>query len=39
MPARLGRALPHLHIEGRPEIHLPAPLAPREPQPVGATAG
>jgi RND superfamily putative drug exporter len=30
MPAWLGRRLPELHIEGRPEVHLPAP---REPAP------
>jgi len=33
MPVWLGRRLPQLHIEGRPEVHLPAPL---RPDPVGA---
>jgi RND superfamily putative drug exporter len=28
MPAWLGRRLPELHIEGRPEVHLPAPRQP-----------
>jgi len=28
IPARLDRGLPELHIEGRPEQHLPAPLRP-----------
>lgn len=30
LPARLGRALPHLHIEGRPEAHLHPPERDRE---------
>jgi RND superfamily putative drug exporter len=38
MPAGLGRWLPQLHIEGRPEVHLPGPRE-REPEPVGATTG
>ena len=25
LPAWLGRLLPELHVEGRPEVHLPAP--------------
>jgi RND superfamily putative drug exporter len=33
IPRWLGRLLPELHIEGRPEQHLPAPTQP-EPQPV-----
>jgi RND superfamily putative drug exporter len=35
MPAWLGRFLPELHIEGRPEVHLPAPV---RPEPVLADA-
>jgi RND superfamily putative drug exporter len=30
MPAWLGRRMPHLHVEGRPEVHLPAPARPQE---------
>jgi len=37
LPARLGRALPHLHIEGRPEVHLPPAV--RHPEPVPAAVG
>ncbi len=33
LPAGLGRLLPELHIEGRPEVHLPA-SRPSEPEPV-----
>jgi RND superfamily putative drug exporter len=36
MPARLGRVLPQLHVEGRPEVHLPTPRRP-EPVPVAAS--
>lgn len=36
MPARLGRVLPQLHVEGRPEAHLPRP---RRPETAGAPAG
>jgi RND superfamily putative drug exporter len=25
MPSRLGRVLPELHVEGRPQDHLPVP--------------
>jgi RND superfamily putative drug exporter len=32
LPARLATHLPHLHIEGRPELHLPRP----EPGPIEA---
>ncbi len=36
LPAWLGRLLPQLHIEGRPEVHLPAPrAAERESVPAG----
>ena len=35
MPAWLDRLLPQLHVEGRPEVHLPAPSTPeREPVPA-----
>ena len=37
LPAWLGRLLPQLHIEGRPEVHLPAARVP-EREPVGAGA-
>jgi RND superfamily putative drug exporter len=32
LPAWLGRLLPQLHIEGRPEVHLPAQRAPEREQ-------
>jgi RND superfamily putative drug exporter len=36
MPAWLGRSLPQLHVEGRPELHLPAPRSPElAPAPAG----
>jgi RND superfamily putative drug exporter len=35
LPAWLDRVLPQLHIEGRPEVHLPAPSTP-EREPVAA---
>jgi RND superfamily putative drug exporter len=35
LPSGLGRYLPHLHVEGRPELHLPAPQA----VPARAVAG
>jgi RND superfamily putative drug exporter len=35
MPAWLGRALPELHVEGRPHEHLPAR---RQPEPVLVTS-
>jgi RND superfamily putative drug exporter len=36
LPEWLGRLLPQLHIEGRPEVFLPArPAVEREPVPVG----
>ena len=36
MPAWLGRRLPELHIEGRPEVHLPAARQPQvDPVPAG----
>jgi RND superfamily putative drug exporter len=34
MPARLGRMVPQLHIEGRPEVHMPQQ---RRPAPVAGT--
>ena len=37
LPAWLDRLLPQLHIEGRPEVHLPAARVP-EREPVGAGA-
>ncbi|MGZ4609478.1 MAG: MMPL family transporter [Actinomycetes bacterium] len=36
MPARMGRFVPQLHIEGRPEVHLPGA---RRPDSVPATSG
>ena len=36
MPAWLGRVLPQLHIEGRPEVHLPTK---RTPERVPALTG
>ena len=36
MPAWMGRRLPHLHIEGHPQVHLPAPRRP-EVLPVPST--
>ncbi|MGH8869277.1 MAG: MMPL family transporter [Actinomycetes bacterium] len=36
MPAWLGRGLPRLNVEGRPEVHLPAP---RQPEPVTVSSG
>jgi RND superfamily putative drug exporter len=36
VPARLGRLIPQLHIEGRPEAHLPVP---RRPEPERVPAG
>jgi RND superfamily putative drug exporter len=33
LPAWMGRLLPQLHVEGRPEVHLPVP-APHGPAPV-----
>jgi RND superfamily putative drug exporter len=36
MPAWLGRRLPQLHVEGRPEVHLPAQ---RSPEPAQARTG
>ena len=36
LPAWLGRLLPQLHIEGRPEVHLPAQ---RRPEPEAVPAG
>jgi len=36
MPAWIGRRLPHLHIEGHPQVHLPAPRRP-EVLPVPST--
>jgi len=30
MPARMSRFVPQLHIEGRPEVHLPRPRHPEE---------
>ena len=38
LPAWLDRILPQLHIEGRPEVHLPAPSTP-EREPVAAISG
>jgi RND superfamily putative drug exporter len=39
LPARLGQVLPHLYIEGRPEVHLPpAPVRQPEPAPVAIGA-
>ena len=35
LPAWLGRLLPQLHVEGRPEVHLPAQRA-SEREPVAA---
>jgi putative drug exporter of the RND superfamily len=35
LPAWLGRFLPQLHIEGRPEVHLPAQRS-AEPEAVPA---
>jgi RND superfamily putative drug exporter len=36
LPSWLGRFLPQLHIEGRPEVHLPAQRVPeRESVPIG----
>jgi putative drug exporter of the RND superfamily len=34
MPAWLGQRIPQLHVEGRPEVHVPWPRQP-EPVPVG----
>ena len=36
MPARFNRFVPQLHIEGRPEVHLPRPRRAEElPVPTG----
>jgi putative drug exporter of the RND superfamily len=36
MPARLSRFVPHLHIEGHPDVHLPHPRRAEEEVPVPA---
>jgi RND superfamily putative drug exporter len=38
LPAWLGRFLPQLHIEGRPEVHLPEQRT-AEPEPEAVPAG
>jgi RND superfamily putative drug exporter len=39
MPARLGRLVPHLHVEGRPEVHLPGQRRPEAATATTVSAG